>query len=75
MNPAPIFAWSLLLLALNVRAADTSVTLTHVHGLSYSAHGKRLMIPSHPGLGVFESFRWSDAFAGRKFRLSVAPQP
>jgi photosystem II stability/assembly factor-like uncharacterized protein len=43
-----------------VRAAET-VTLVHVHGLSYSADGARLMIPSHHGLAVFENGRWSKA--------------
>ena len=42
-------------------AAQSSVTLTHVHGLAYSADGKRLMIPSHHGLAVFEHGRWSKA--------------
>lgn len=41
--------------------AAEAVTLTHVHGLSYSANGARLMIPSHHGLAVFESGRWSKA--------------
>ena len=61
MNLAPIFVWSLLLITLNVRAADTGVTLTHVHGLSYSADGRRIMIPSHHGLAVFEAGKWSKA--------------
>ena len=38
-----------------------AVTLTHVHGLSYSADGKKLMIPSHHGLAVYENGRWSKA--------------
>lgn len=42
-------------------AAPDTVTLTHVHGLAYSADGKRLMIPSHHGLAVFENGRWSKA--------------
>lgn len=37
------------------------VTLTHVHGLAYSADGKRLMIPSHHGLAVYENGKWSKA--------------
>src|SRR5688572_7919185 len=41
--------------------AQSSVTLTHVHGLAYSADGKRLMIPSHHGLALYESGRWSKA--------------
>ena len=41
--------------------AQAPVTLTHVHGLAYSADGKRLMIPSHHGLAVYEGGRWSKA--------------
>ncbi len=41
--------------------AGESVTLTHVHGLSYSADGARIMIPSHHGLAVFENGKWSKA--------------
>ncbi|MFZ2649668.1 MAG: glycosyl hydrolase [Burkholderiaceae bacterium] len=41
--------------------ATEAVTLTHVHGLSYSADGQRIMIPSHHGLAVFEKGRWSKA--------------
>src|SRR5205823_5230475 len=35
--------------------------LTHVHGLAYSADGKRLMIPSHHGLAIYENGKWSKA--------------
>jgi len=35
--------------------------LTHVHGLAYSADGKRLMIPSHHGLAIYEDGKWSKA--------------
>lgn len=38
-----------------------TVTLTHVHGLSYSADGSRLMVPSHHGLAVYSAGRWSKA--------------
>ncbi|CAN7767909.1 glycosyl hydrolase [Variovorax sp. LjRoot175] len=56
----------LLMLVLGVSAAirvhaGEPVTLMHVHGLAYSADGKRLMIPSHHGLAVFENGRWSKA--------------
>ena len=37
------------------------VTLTHVHGLAFSPDGKRLMIPSHHGLAVYEAGKWSKA--------------
>lgn len=41
--------------------AQAAVTLVHVHGLSYSSDGKRLMIPSHHGLAVYENGTWSKA--------------
>jgi photosystem II stability/assembly factor-like uncharacterized protein len=41
--------------------AAAAVTLTHVHGLAYSGDGKRLMIPSHHGLAVYEEGKWSKA--------------
>ena len=44
-----------------VGAAHAQVTLIHVHGLSYSADGKRLMIPSHHGLAIYENGKWSKA--------------
>ena len=50
-----------VLLLAAVAVAHAQVTLTHVHGLAYSADGKRLMIPSHHGLAVYESGRWSKA--------------
>jgi hypothetical protein len=33
----------------------------HVHGLAYSPDGKRIMIPSHHGLAVYENGKWSKA--------------
>ena len=42
-------------------AAQGGITLTHIHGLAYSADGKRLMIPSHHGLAVYENGKWSKA--------------
>lgn len=50
----------LLLAAAGSQAAEP-VALMHVHGLSYSADGKRLMIPSHHGLAVYADGRWSKA--------------
>ena len=41
--------------------AGSPVTLTHVHGLSYSVDGKQLLIPSHDGLAVYADGRWSKA--------------
>lgn len=42
-------------------AAQGAETLMHVHGLAYSPDGKRLMIPSHHGLAIFENGQWSRA--------------
>src|SRR5260221_2942064 len=42
-------------------AAYAQVTLVHVHGLSYSPDGKRLMIPSDHGLAIYENGKWSKA--------------
>jgi photosystem II stability/assembly factor-like uncharacterized protein len=53
----PIGSISVLLSA----AALAAVILTHVHGLAYSPDGKRLMIPSHHGLAIYEGGRWSKA--------------
>jgi hypothetical protein len=58
--------WKLtrVLVALLVGAAayaQTQITLHHVHGLAYSPDGKRLMIPSHHGLAVYENGKWTKA--------------
>jgi len=54
--------WFVASLVLGVTAlAHAQVTLTHVHGLAYSSDGKRLMIPSHHGLAVYEAGKWSKA--------------
>jgi hypothetical protein len=44
-----------------VMPAQAAVGITHVHGLAYSADGKRLMIPSHHGLALYENGKWSKA--------------
>jgi hypothetical protein len=41
--------------------AQTSLTLTHIHGLAYSGDGARIMVPSHHGLAVYEKGRWTMA--------------
>ena len=38
-----------------------TVTLTHVHGLAYSADGKTLMVPSHHGLALYREGKWVKA--------------
>lgn len=36
-----------------------TVTLPHVHGLTYSADGKRLIVAVHDGMAVYNAGRWS----------------
>jgi len=48
-------------LAAGGAGAQSAVTLTHVHGLSYSADGRKLMIPSHHGIAVYAGGKWSKA--------------
>ena len=64
--------------------AQSAVTLTHVHGLAYSGDGKRLMIPSHHGLALYENGKWSKApgpqhdymgFSGTATRLYSSGHP
>jgi photosystem II stability/assembly factor-like uncharacterized protein len=50
----------LLLAALSATAAEP-VTLTHVHGLSYSTDGTQIMVPSHHGIAVYRNGRWAKA--------------
>jgi len=67
MKSRKLFARTLLIAGLTAIVAATSagaaeaVTLTHVHGLSYSADGARLMVPSHHGLAVYDGSKWSKA--------------
>jgi len=58
-----IFRISLLFLLAAVASVTQgqTITLHHVHGLAYSSDGKRLMVPSHHGLAVFENGKWSKA--------------
>jgi hypothetical protein len=54
--------FAVLIAALAVPAAALAqIALHHVHGLAYSADGKRLMIPSHHGLALYENGKWSRA--------------
>ncbi len=41
--------------------AQSAEMLTHVHGLAYSTDGKKLMVPSHHGLAIYERRKWSKA--------------
>jgi photosystem II stability/assembly factor-like uncharacterized protein len=49
------------MLSLASAPSSAQVTLVHVHGLGFSADGKRLMIPSHFGLAIYEDGKWSKA--------------
>lgn len=57
------FGWfpAAALLLMAVAGASAALTLTHVHGLAYSADGKRLYIPGHHGLAIFEQGKWRKA--------------
>jgi hypothetical protein len=55
------FLAALLFVVAGAARGQQGVTLTHVHGLAYSPDGKRLMIPSHHGLAVYENGKWSKA--------------
>jgi len=59
--PASLLVLSLGAVPMVPARAAEAVTLTHVHGLSYSADGARIMIPSHHGLALYENGRWSKA--------------
>lgn len=50
---APLVWWA--------ASADSNVSLTHVHGLTYSADGSKLMVPSHHGLAVLSTGEWTKA--------------
>ncbi len=59
---------TLFTLALTAAIATSSravaagpLKLTHIHGMSYSADGAKLMIPSHDAIAVFEAGKWSKA--------------
>ena len=41
----------------NVKA-EAPIALMHIHGLSYSADGKKILIPSHHGIAVYEQDNW-----------------
>ncbi len=44
-----------------VPAPAEAVSLLHVHGLSYSPDGSKLLIPSHVGIAVYSGGHWSKA--------------
>ena len=54
-------AVTLLICVAWIPARAAEVTLMHVHGLSYSADGKQLFIPSHQGLAIYGDGKWRKA--------------
>ncbi len=59
-------ALGLIVLSLGVclafpASAASSVTLMHVHGLSFSADGKQIFVPSHNGVAAYSGGKWSKA--------------
>jgi len=56
-----LMACTFALLVVPGVAAGETVTLNHVHGLAYSADGKKLLIPSHEGLAIYGDGTWSVA--------------
>jgi len=56
-----MLALSLITLPLSPAYSAKLVTLTHVHGLSYSTDGMKIFIPSHDGLAIYSQGKWSKA--------------
>jgi photosystem II stability/assembly factor-like uncharacterized protein len=82
--PLVLAAATTLLVPTQAALAQSAVTLTHVHGLAYSADGKQLMVPSHHGLAVYAGGKWSMApgpqhdymgFAATRSRLYSSGHP
>lgn len=63
MNTPTLLRRAALVAALTFVAACTAepVTLFHIHGMGYSADGKRLLVPSHYGIAVYENGAWRKA--------------
>ncbi len=51
--------WVLGVLLLLTTRPGMALTLHHVHGVSYSVDGKRLYIPMHHGLAVYNGSQWT----------------
>jgi photosystem II stability/assembly factor-like uncharacterized protein len=56
-----VLAMGVIGCAATATIAQSTITLHHVHGLAYSPDGKRLMIPSHHGLAVYQNGKWTKA--------------
>lgn len=59
--PALLLSLALAALSAAPSRAGEALTLTHVHGLSFSGDGQQLLIPSHNGMAVYANGRWSRA--------------
>ena len=68
--PALLLSLALAALPASPARAAEAVTLTDVHGLSYSADGQQLLVASHNGLAVYANGRWP----GRRPRRRRQPQ-
>lgn len=55
---AAFVAWFGVLWAAPAQCAEM---LTHIHGLAYSADGKKLIVPSHDGFAIYERGKWRKA--------------
>jgi hypothetical protein len=56
---AKLIALALALFAVPAMAIGEKVTLTHIHGMAYSADGKQLLVASHHGLAIYDDGAWS----------------
>ena len=60
-NTLATIALALVIATVPAVHAQGGVTLTHVHGLGFSADGRELVIPSHGGFAIYRGGRWSKA--------------
>lgn len=83
MKPFHVLVFTALLFPA-LAAAQSAVTLRHVHGFAYSADGKQIMVPSHHGLAIYRDGKWSKApgpahdymgFAAARTRLYSSGHP
>jgi photosystem II stability/assembly factor-like uncharacterized protein len=53
------FVWALGVLLLLTTRPGMTLTLHHIHGVSYSVDGKQLYVPMHHGLAVYHGSQWT----------------
>ena len=56
-----VITGSLTVMGDRLTAEENEVYLEHVHGLGYSADGKRIVIPAHDGLKSYSDGHWDNA--------------